>query len=302
MKMKHPTQVIVLLFTVGLMALFTHLNTPPTIAPWLIILQMISVIVGVMLSPLIAGMLGFVTLGLWIVARQNSGLWMQAELITTASEISLLTLNLLLAIRYRRLWLSEQKAIGEIRGVYDLLHAGEIGTGLLPYEIGELRLHEEVDRAAYFGRPVALLLIEMLPLQVTTPTAMLAKSQTSIVQALTANLSLHDTPFRQSETRIAVILPERDWQELYIQADQLEYALRAAMVEERSGYFVPISHYLTLNFGLSVLEGGHQSLTRLIEKAENALHVHTHLVEALADYDTLLTRPNFEFTYEVSDR
>lgn len=300
MKIKYPIQMLLLLFTVGGMALFTHVSTPPQIAPWLITLQMISLIAGVMLSPLVAGIFGLLSMGLWLAARQTGGLWMQTQLITTALEISLLTINLLLAIRYRRLWLSEQKSIQEIRGVYDLLHTGELGTGLFPAEIGELRLHEEVDRAGYFGRPLALLLIEMLPLQTSTPSAMIAKSQTAIVQALTANLSLHDILFRQNETRLAVILPERDWQELYTEADRLEHAMREARLEERNGYYVPIAHYLTLNFGLSVYEGDHQTLTGLVEKAENALRVHNNLVEALAEYDTLLSRPKFKITDEVS--
>ena len=256
------------------------LGNTPHISPWLLMLLAVGVGQALLLPPPVSWLGGLAAAILWVLLRQAAGVWSAAELPQVGLECIGLGVNIALAVRFRQVWQQHQHELLELRALRAVLVAGEVGTGLLPYEVGELRLAEEVDRARLFRRPLGLLLVEMEPLAELVPSTVdLREVYQAVTRQLVSTSLVHDIPFRVSENRVALIMPERDWERLYRDADAIAESLRTASFLDRDGRVHPVQKYVRLYFGLGTYQGEAWEDIDLMRAAEDSLQISRDLAE-----------------------
>jgi hypothetical protein len=217
---------------------------------------------------------------LWVIARQTMDIWVPASLAQSMLEVAGLILNVALAVWLRRDWEPLQQERQDLLSLRHILLAGEAGTGLLPRQVAELRLTEEVDRARQFRRPVGLLLVEIEPLpRQAAGDVDPSEVQQALVRQLVSASLVHDIPFRADSNRVGLILPERDWDSLYQDIDAIVAALKRALWIDREGRSHQILHHARLGFGLGTYQGELSGTIDLMRAAEDSLSVSRDLAD-----------------------
>lgn len=251
----------------------------PDASPWLLALMAVGIGQALLWPPKVSWPSGLIILVLWVLFRQATGIWIKAELGQSLTELIGLSLNITLAVRYQQIWQQQQSELQELRELRQLLYAGEMGTGLLPYKVAELRLMEEVGRARQFRRRLGLLLAEIEPL----PTVDLAHSEQDIYRAISRQLTsaalVHDVPFQLDTHRFGLILPERTWEKLYDDADAVANALKNATFLDGDDNPQPVLNYIKLNFGLGTYQGEVEGKIDLMQAAQDSLNISRDLAD-----------------------
>jgi hypothetical protein len=243
-------------------------------AVWLLAILAVGIGQGLLLPSRFAwfGLLAVVVA--WVMARQVMGLWLPARLAQSMLEVAGLVLNLGLAMWLRRDWEPLQEERQELFSLRQILLAGEVGTGLLSRQVAELRLAEEVDRARQFQRPLGLLLVEIEPLPVGADSDVdMNEVQQAIIRQLVSVSVVHDIPFRAGLNRVGLILPERDWDNLYRDTDSIVAALRGGLFIDRQGQAHQVLQHVSLCFGLGIYQGQVPGPVDLMRAAEDSLSV-----------------------------
>jgi len=265
--------------TILLCALVVMGNTP-LISAWLLALLAIGIGQGLMLPSPISFLVGFVTVFLWVLFRQITGVWSQQEFVQGLLEIFGLSVSIFLAIRIRQVWKHQNEELQELRGLRQVLVEGEVGTGLLPYEVANLRLLEEIDRAKMFKRPLGLLIIEIEALPKLDEVNV---DFHDIYQALTRQLTsislVHDIPFRSTADKVGLIMPERNWNDLYHDTDLIANSLRSAKFIQKDGSMQETHEFIKLNFGLGTYQGEAGGQIDIVRAAEDSLNITRELSE-----------------------
>ena len=264
------------LLAVGLIVQVTQvvMNHEPRESTWLLVIMMVGV-GQALLFPGGVGMLGsLLTVTAWLLFLQAANVWGEHPRLGTVFEIAGLCLVLLLALAFRLYRQQEQEELGQLRALRQVLVAGEAGTGLFPAEVAALRLTEEVDRARTFGRPLGLMLIEILPRDDTEiDAATLAEIGRALARQLISVALVHDLPFRQSALRLGLIMPERGWEQLYEDAEKVTGGLSRAVYSDVRGLPRPVSDAAQLLFGLGTYNGELTGEVDLMRAAEDSLAV-----------------------------
>jgi len=112
-------------------------NAAPT-SLWLLAVLAAAIWQALLLPSAAAWFGALAVLLAWVLARQASGAWAQAEVLQIGLEAAGLAASLFLAARFRRHWEQQQQEMSELRGLRRALVEGEPGTGLLPREVAEL--------------------------------------------------------------------------------------------------------------------------------------------------------------------
>ncbi|PLS77967.1 MAG: hypothetical protein CYG59_21035 [Chloroflexi bacterium] len=285
---RQPWELYMLLGGLVVFTTLVVMNNVPPITP--LLLTLITVGVGLaLLLPLSAGALASLAIVVaWVLLRQTTGIWSAAEIPESIIEMCGIALLLGLAIRYRFVWHRQQQELTQLRELQKVLVAGERGTGILSFDVAMLRLDEELDRASSFGRPLALLLVDIEPRPEATNEDLQAVDQ-AITRKLSRAASVHDIPFRASNTRVGLILPERDWQRLYEHAESVTTAITTGRYLDRSGKGQHIHDKVNLTFGLGTYQGETATSVDLMQAAQDSLNVSRDL----ADLDGNLAMPTF---------
>lgn len=249
-------------------------NHEPRAATWLLVITMVG-IGQALLFPAGVGTLGsLLTVTAWLLFLQATNVWGEQARLGTVLEVTGLSLLLLLALAFRLYRQQEQSELAELRALRQVLVAGEAGTGLFPAEVAVLRLTEEVDRAQTFGRPLGLMLIEIVPRE---GTEMSPETRAEISRALARQLIavalVHDLPFRQNDLRLGLIMPERNWEQLYEDAEKVTGGLSRAVYSDTRGLPRPVSGVAQLLFGLGTYNGELSGEVDLMRAAEDSLAV-----------------------------
>lgn len=217
---------------------------------------------------------------LWVMARQVLGIWVQARLLQSMLEVAGLVLSVVLAVRFRHDWEPLQQERQELSSLREILLAGEAGTGLLPRQVAELRLIEEVDRARQFRRPVGLLLVEIEPLnQGSAGELTWSEVWQAVIRQLVSASLVHDIAFRADTNRLGLILPERDWDSLYRDTELIVSALRGGLFIDGEGHSHEVLQHARLEFGLGTYQGETSGTIDLMRAAEDSLSVGRDLAD-----------------------
>lgn len=269
---RQPWELYVLLGLIIVLTALVVMNNVPSIVPWL--LALVAAGVGlVLLLSVTAGALGNLAIVVvWVLLRQTTGVWNADELLQSSVEMIGVALLLGITLRYKQVWQRQQHELAQLRGLQQVLAVGEPGTGILPYDVAMLRLDEEIDRASNFGRPLALLMVDIEHQPDTTDQDLEAVDQ-AIARRLSGAASVHDIPFRDNITRFGLILPERDWQQLYERAESVTSALITGRYLDRSGHSQYISDKVQFTFGLGTYQGEGNTSVDLMRAAEDSLDV-----------------------------
>jgi GGDEF domain-containing protein len=189
-------------------------------------------------------------------------------------EIAGLIANIILAVKLRQSWEPLDQDMEELQTLRRLLVAGESGTGLLPRQVAELRLVEEVDRARQFRRPLGLLLVDIEDLAKSPAHQLQAlEAHQALVRQLASTSLVHDIPFRMGPNQVGLILPERDWDGLYQDAESIINALKGAVFVDAEGRSHQVLHLVGLNFGLATYQGETSGTIDLMGAAQDSLSV-----------------------------
>ncbi len=270
---RQPWEIYLLL---GLLIVFTTLvvmNNVPHVMPWLLALVAAGVALALLLPPSAGALGGLGVVVFWVLLRQTTGVWTAAYLTQSIVEMIGLALLVGLAVRYKQIWQRQQRLVAQLHSLQQVLVPGEPGTGILPYDVAMLRLNEEIDRASSFGRPLALLLVDSEPLH-DLATEELQMVDRAIARKLSRAASVHDIPFRVSDTRLGLILPERDWRHLYEHAESVTMALiTGGRYLDRAGHGQHLRDTVKFTFGLGTYQGEEATGLDLMRAAEDSLSV-----------------------------
>lgn len=249
-------------------------------AVWLLVLLAATIGQGLLLPSRFAWFGGLAAVVLWVMARQTLGIWVQSQLVQSMLEVAALVAGLVLVAQFRRRWEQMQTHLDELGSLRDVLIAGEAGSGLLPWEVAELRLKEEVDRAHQFGRPVGLLLVSIEGLdEPRDPEFEAEEVERALVRQLVSNSLVHDVPFRITSGQLGVILPERSWDSLYRDAESTVQALRQATFLGQDGHARRVPEHVRLDFGLGTYQGERAGDIDLMRAARDSLSVSRDLAD-----------------------
>lgn len=256
------------------------LGNEPTQSVWLLALLATGIGQALLLPSRFAWFGGLAAIVLWVMFRQATGVWIRDELLQSVLEVLGLSLNIVLAVRFRQGWEELQREVQELSALRQVLVAGEAGTGLLPHQVAELRLVEEVERARQFGRPLGLLLVEIEQLP-GTPMEQIAAQEMhqAVVRQLVSASLVQDIPFRIDLNRVGLIMPERDWTSLYRDTEVIVAALKGASFLDSDGHLRNVTHYGRLCFGLGTYQGEASRKVDLMRAAEDSLSVSRDLAD-----------------------
>lgn len=240
----------------GVVALTTlvTLGNLPRMSTWLLTLLVVGLGQAFLFPVNVSFLGGIIVVVLWITLRQVTGIWTPEEMSQNLLELFGVSLNMFLAIRFRDIWGKQQVELRELRDLKELMVAKDAGAGLLPLEIAELRLLEEIGRAKQFKRPVGLMSVEIANQAGVAPLEFQQIFVAVARQIISASL-VHDIPFQQSSTKIGLILPERTWDELYVDVDTIANSLSKTTYFDQTERPRPIHDFVTLHFGLGTYQG-----------------------------------------------
>jgi hypothetical protein len=246
----------------------------PNQSVWLLALLAAGIGQALLLPSRFAWFGGLAAVVLWVMFRQATGVWVRAQLLQGLLEVLGLSLSIVLAVRFRRVWEELQQEVQELVALRQVLVAGEAGTGLLPQQVAELRLLEEVDRARQFRRPLGLLLVEIdqlpeMPVEQIGP----REVHQAVVRQLVSASLVQDIPFRIDLNRVGLIMPERDWASLYRDTEAIVTALKGASFLDGNGRSQNVVRCARLSFGLGTYQGEASGTIDLMRAAEDSLNV-----------------------------
>jgi len=104
-----------------------------------------------------------------------------------------------------------------------------------------------------------------------------------IYQALTRQLTsislVHDIPFRSTADKVGLIMPERNWNDLYHDTDLIANSLRSAKFIQKDGSMQETHEFIKLNFGLGTYQGEAGGQIDIVRAAEDSLNITRELSE-----------------------
>jgi hypothetical protein len=234
-------------------------------ASWLVTLFAAGLLMVLALPGLLAGLAALGIMALWVVVRQVVDQWGVAHLAHLSLEIILLDLTFLAALSYRRESHTLRRTLTSLEALNDKLGLTQVEADLLPYAVGELRLTEEIERAAWFGRPLALLVVDLNSCTSPVPAEQIAALRRAAYRQIRTHVGLHDIPFQIDAHRVGVILPERDWMGAMEALYHLEEALLRAGETHRVSRSV--DDVLDIHIRMGVLGDTRQTAREMIEDA-----------------------------------
>ncbi len=106
----------------------------------------------------------------------------------------------------------------------------------------------------------------------------------ALARQLAGVLLVHDVPFHAGEKWLGVILPERDWDRVYADAEIIVQSLSSATLTlDDKADPCPIIECIDLSVGLGVYSGKDQvTIADLVRAAEDSLRI-SHSLAGLAD-------------------
>lgn len=254
------------------------LGNVPQMSVWLLTLLAIGIGQGLLLPSPINSFVGFIIVILWVLFRQIAGVWSQEYFVLGLLETIGLGTSIFLATKIQQKWREQIEEINELRGLRKVLVAGEIGTGLIPFEVADLRLIEEIDRAKMFKRPLGLLIIEIEPLpKFNEAKVYLEEIHQAITRQLTSSSLIHDIPFRIKVNQLGLIMPERNWENLYLDADSIANQLRSTTFIQQDGSTQATNKFISLNFGLGTYQGESGGQIDIMRAAKDSLDISREL-------------------------
>lgn len=295
---RQPWELYALVGTLITLSAFVTIGNVSQVSPVFLALSAMAVGQALLLAP-IGGLLGgLAAAGFWVLFRRTVGIWTGDELAQSLSELFLLSVNVALAIRYRLVWQRQQLELQDLRSLQQLLVAGEVGTGLLPRQVGDLRIQEEVDRSRQFRRPLGLLIMEVLPHE--DHPGDIGEVYQAVERRLASASLIHDVPFRFEEHQLGLLLPERGWDRIYKDTEDVIGALNQASFLNSDGRTENISDYVKLHFGLGIYDGEDLGSIDLVKAAKDSLEIARDLtdlgeapISALAIPATPITEATF---------
>ena len=271
---RQPWQLYALVGVISIQNMLVILGNTPRMSVWLLTLLAVGVGQGCLLPSAVGWLGGLATIVVWVLFRRATGVWVSAELFQSVFEVVGLSLSLALVIWIRHNWENLQHELRELRPLREVLVAGEVGTGLLPREVGELRMIEEVDRSRVFRRPLGLLLVEIEPLPMPSISLVELKE---VYQALNRQLGsvslVHDIPFRAASNRMGLIMPEREWDKLYDDAESIVNVLKQGSFLDGEGRPQSVLDCVKLSFGVGTYQGETEGAIDLMRAAEDSLSI-----------------------------
>jgi hypothetical protein len=235
-------------------------------APWLVVLFAVGILTTLLLPTIAAGLVVLGLLALWAVVRYTVDQWGVPQLPLIALEVGGLALTFLVSLRFQRQWATLRKETLAVQTQQEKLGIAQVEAEVLPYAIGELRLTEEIDRAAHFGRPLAVLVVESQFTRSTLSADERARLDRALKRQIATHTSLHDIPFQIDEQRVGIILPERNWlgamQELYLLEESL------SRTGETHGLSRMISEVMKITIALKGFDGAITNARDLIDDAD----------------------------------
>lgn len=274
---RQPWELYALVGTLIAQTALVIVGNLPSVSLWLLLLLALG-LGQALLLPTAAGLLGgLLVVVLWVLLRRATGILVAAELLQSGLEVGGFALNLLLAVGYARVWRRQQNELTELRSLQSVF-VGEAGTGLFPFEVAELRMREEVDRARAFHRPLGLLLVENDP----KPGGEVGREKEAyrlIARQLTVAALVHDIPFRIDANRFGLLLPEMGWEDIYAHADEIVKLLENISLPDLRGESAAKPLPLNLHFGLGVYNGEYKGEIDLLRAAEDSLDINRDLAE-----------------------
>lgn len=267
---------IVLIALVIATTVFVTFGNLPQMTALLLGLLAVGVGQAILLPPMLASMGALLIIVAWVLLRLVTGIWIEAERAQNIVELGLLTITLLSALRIHILWTKQAQELASLRSLRDVLVADEGGSGLLPREVAELRLQEELGRAKLFRRPLGLLLIEIAAHQdQQIEPADLEEVDRAITRQLSSASLLHDIPFRLAADSVGLIMPERNWEQLYIDADKIIEAINGAALVDELGGTRSVLRYAGIQYGLGTYQGepGEEQEVNLLRAARDSLSI-----------------------------
>jgi two-component system, cell cycle response regulator len=146
-------------------------------------------------------------------------------------------------------------------------------TGLANYRSFLQTVDREVDRAARYGRPMSLLLLDVDHFKAVNDTfghqrgdAVLAE----LAQRVRAQVRDVDTVARYGGEEVVVVLPETDADGAELAAERIRQAVRSRPFADADGTGDPVR--VTVSLGVAVHEPGSGSADALLRRADEALY------------------------------
>lgn len=279
-KERYLWELYLLIGSIIVLVALVMLGNLPRMSAWLLMLLAIGVGQAFIFPATISFLGGLVAVVFWVSVRQVTGIWTLVAMPQNLLEIAGLSLNIILAIRFRKVWQDQQDELKELRALKEIMVSDDVGAGLLPLSVAQLRLLEEIDRARQFHRPLGLLAVEISPL---AEEARDAKEYEHIFTAVARQISsaslVQDIPFRQSATQIGMILPERTWEDLYKDADLIASSLSEAIYIDRDERPKLIRDHIKLSFGLGTYQGESIGEIDLVQAADDSLRISRDLAD-----------------------
>lgn len=273
---RQPWELYALIGTVIALSAFVTLSNISQVSSLLLALLAVAVGQALLLPPTSGVLGGLAAAGLWVLLRRSVGIWTDDVLAQSLSELAGLSVNVALAVRHRAVWQRQQRELEELRSLQQLLIAAEAGTGLLTRQVGDLRIEEEVGRSRQFNRPLGLLIVELLLDENQKRDT--SEVYQAVERRLVSAALVHDVPFRFDERHIGLLLPERGWDRIYNDVEDIIEALNQASFLDIEGNNQAVSGYAKLHYGLGIYDGKGHGLIDIVQAAKDSLEIARDLV------------------------
>ena len=248
---------------------------PPRPGPAIPALFALTAAVAVGVDPLVSFAPGLAGAAAMIFLKQSSGLW-GPETFAPSSLETLAFVTTGLAAGFAGSGLRRMHRPEAAPATPTSQPAAFGPLGLLPAELGELRLEEEVDRARMYRRPLALMRISLEPLESPRPSGAEREAVgRAVARCVQSALRITDVPFACGDDCIVAILPETDRLDARRLASRLAAALRAATfhVRPEGGRAVrrPVMDHAIVRVGLAAFPEDGATAGELLEASARAL-------------------------------
>lgn len=192
---------------VALMGSATAVAEATSLAVLVVVAVAITFVVSLAGDAWFGLVVGLALAALLTFARQQTGNWLPSHFLPAAVESAALLLTGLTAGRVGR----HLRVRAPSTGIESSPTPGVFGSlGLLPGDLGLLRLEEEVARASAYERPLSLMLMEIHIVAQELERAARAEAERGVARLVESLLRDTDVPFALAAHQIGAILPETD--------------------------------------------------------------------------------------------
>jgi GGDEF domain-containing protein len=219
----HPRLFAALALPIGATALAAAVEPVP-VAVALAVLVYVATLAGLMFDTFVATLVGVGLCALAIMVKRFFGTWTEAAFATSAGELLLIVLTAaafgIAASGLRRMKQAATVKTGSGTAFGSL--------GLLPPEIGELRLEAEVERAAKYNRPLSLLGVTTEELEGELTPAERDAVRRAAARLVDSMLRVTDVAYAHDAGQIVLVLPETRLQDAWLLMGRLSDAVDQA--------------------------------------------------------------------------